>query len=260
MAFREPFEGPRLKVERAKRHIADYRAAFRALDGTDFVELYLKPSYKPGILAEPETKRGDYDIRLKRVTRLPSDLALTAADAIYNLRSALDQAASRCAEQAGETPDQTYFPHGLNEAGFQASLRKKCQEIPESVRDAITRLQPYYGGHGELIRALHDLNLVDKHTDLLLFTFAMEKMKFGPASGIRPFVWNRGIDEAELAEHYITNADDKIKVTCTVAFSHIEILDRKPVTQVLNQLCDLVSRIIDILEEETSKWLALQKP
>ena len=79
----------------------------------------------------------------------------------------LIRAVSGCAVQAGYSGRDTYFPHGQDEAGFERSLRNNCNGVPEPVRKAIAALEPYYGGKSYLLRALHDLNIIDKHSELL---------------------------------------------------------------------------------------------
>jgi hypothetical protein len=165
-----PFDGPKLKIERAKRHLADFRAVFRSLDNTDFVRYNL----------EPQAQGSGTDVVLAKEFDFPGDLTLVVGDALYNLRSALDQAASRCAVLAGKSPNRTYFPHGKDKAGFEDSLREKCRQVPVEVRKAIVAQEPYYGGKGFLLRALHDLNLVDKHTELLNYNVNLGALSIGP--------------------------------------------------------------------------------
>jgi len=77
------FDGPKLKICRATRHLSDYRAAFKAFtEGPELMQM------EPQV--DPET--GNLRVVIWRgPDSLPSELRLTAADALYNLRSALDQ-------------------------------------------------------------------------------------------------------------------------------------------------------------------------
>ena len=172
----DEFEGPKLKIARAKRHIADYRLAFKALGEANII------AATPEV--DPETGNDLWKVRLTQP--IPSDLRLTAADAIYNLRSALDQAVCSCVRLAGKSPKDTYFPHGVNKAGFEISLREKCEKVPEPVRAAIAGLEPYHGGSGYLLRVLHDLNIVDKHRDLIKVGVTLRKFSVSSGVGTSP--------------------------------------------------------------------------
>lgn len=153
----DPFEGPKLKIKRAERHIADYRQAFKAFTESSSVVVFPQ--------SDIQTRQGQIIVQSR--APVPGEMRVTAADALYNLRAALDQAVCRCVALTGQTPKNTYFPHGADKKGFEANLREKCKKVPQPVRDAIAAPEPYHGGNGSLFRVLHDLNLVDKHTDLI---------------------------------------------------------------------------------------------
>ena len=245
---KDPFEGPKLKIERAKHHIADFRAMFKALDNTDFVRVYI------------DDKLGD-DGKARLMSHhmtLPRELRLPLADALYNLRSALDQAVSRCAVLANKSPKQTYFPHGRDKAGFEASMRAKCKEVPVTVRRAIAELEPYYGGDGFLLQAVHDLNLIDKHTELLKFNITFEEGYVAP--GASPYLpiggrWYSAKNKLDIAEHYIRNSDKKIQLACTISFREIAVIEGQPATKVIYQICDLVARTVSIIEARMNEHL-----
>lgn len=162
----DPFASPRLKIERAKHHITDYRAAFKAMTESNIARTVSH--------LNPETGNTFYGVRVTEPP--PSILRLTAADALYNLRSALDQGMCRCAILAGKSPKDTYFPHGIDKAGFEVSIGKNCKKVPEPIRIAIASLEPYYGGNGYLFRVMHDLNVVDKHMDLIEVAPALRRI------------------------------------------------------------------------------------
>lgn len=237
------FHGPKSKIERAKRHIAEFRSVFRALDNTDFVRYELQPNPYTAALV---------NIVLAAEFSLPDDLTLSAADALYNLRSALDQAACRCAVLAGKSPNGTYFPHGKDRDGFDVSIAEKCKKVPVEVRTAITALQPYYGGHGYLIRSLHDLNLVDKHTDLLTYMMNIGQVSVSPGQYTLGTgrLWQSSKYERRSTEDLIFNRDHGIKIAHAVTFDKVKAIKDEPVAQVLHQICDLVARTVEIMERE----------
>lgn len=237
----EPFEGPRSKIARADKHIADFRACHQALPN-DLIQMIPNEDAETGYL------RTTFSL----AKPLPGDLKLTAADALYNLRSALDQAVCRCAVLAGKSPDRTYFPHGKNLAGFEAAVRAKCQKVPDPVRRAIAALEPYYGGSGYLFRALHDLNLVDKHTDLIGVGTAILNPQLWTGKGLMPggTLWQRTENEFKrLAPGSVSEADYQVKVTVSVTFLDVETIKGEPAAQVLAQFRNLAVQTVDVIEE-----------
>ncbi len=174
----DPFAGPKLKIKRAERHIADYRLAHKAFTESGAVRCVVEDN--------PDTWNIYWGIHYA-ANPATGDMRVTAADAIYNLRAALDQAVSRCVKLARQSPKGTYFPQGQDKAGFETSLRGKCKKVPESIRAAIAALEPYQGGAGYLFRVLHDLNVVDKHTDLLDVALAVQK-RLIPLTQVRLYV------------------------------------------------------------------------
>jgi hypothetical protein len=240
----DPFEGPKLKIERAESHIMDYSAAFKTLAESDVVRVH--PEF------DPET--GDVKTIVQRKKALPSDLRLTAADALSNLRSALDQAVSRSTVLARKSPAGTYFPTGTDLGSFKKALSgDKNKKIPEPVRDAIALLKPYYGGDGALLRVLHDLNRADKHTDLIEMGIAIRRITIDPGQGTLPdkMVWFRREDKFELAPAGDMQVYNKIKITLAIAFADVEAVEGQSVTQVLYQIRDVVRRTVGIIEHKT---------
>jgi hypothetical protein len=260
MSKRDPFESPKLKVLRAKKHLADYISAFKALDNTDFARFYVAKN----------SSTGQFELRVKKLDPLPSEMHLTAADALYNLRSGLDQALSQCAVLAGNSSKNTYFPHGKDEPSFKASLGEKCKQVPRGIRALVTGIAPYYSGRGHLIRALHDLNLVDKHNNLLHFNLVLQDLVFSPPiadevlglvspssnksrKGTRVGLPIEGKRQTYGREHTIRNADEEVRFSLSVAFTGVEAVKKEPVTVILRDMCDLCERVVSELEAECKK-------
>jgi hypothetical protein len=234
----DAFEGPKLKIERAKHHIRHYRAAFKAFSESKIIR------FQP----EADAQTGDR-FKIWLAEPLPGDLRLTAADALYNMRSALDQAVCRCAVLAGKSPKETYFPHESDKAGFEVSLRSKCEKVPELVRRTIADLEPYHGGNGYLLRVLHDLNLVDKHTDLIAVGMTVRRLAISPGKGEPPTseVWRRTENSFEI-DPTATEVDQHVKITVAISFADIQAIQGEPVAKILRQLCDFVAKAVEIIE------------
>ncbi len=145
-----PLDGPRLKVERATEHL-------HALDeelGTFY------DSEPVSITAGFDAKNGRNIYRLEVKLPPPLRLGLTAADAVYNLRSALDLLAWQLVLLTTNTPfKRTEFP--ICKDGTIDNLKRMAtitKSIPDGARDIIDSLQPYHRGS---TAELHPLWILD---------------------------------------------------------------------------------------------------
>lgn len=113
--------GPKLKIERAKRHIHDLHSAI-----VTFIQS------KPYQMFEEDNPDGvSKNIKVQLSGRIPSDIGLIAADAVHNLRVSLDQIACRLAEANGASSTAgVYFPFGKDAQIFEAEIKRKIKEAP----------------------------------------------------------------------------------------------------------------------------------
>ncbi len=148
------------KIQRAEKHIADYRAALQSFKGTNPYEIVRQPQIQSGQIV--------YDVN--RVDPVPLPIRAIAGDAIQNLRTALDYLA--CALVPAPTKD-TYFPI-LKQAPTPNQIKTafdgKIKGASQPVIDKVAGLNPYHGGNDVLWR-LHELNKRDKH-NLVVATHA----------------------------------------------------------------------------------------
>jgi hypothetical protein len=150
--------------------------------------------------------------------------------------------------------DGHVFPHGQDEAGFEKSLRRNCKGVPEAVRKAITALEPYYGGKSYLLRALHDLNVLDKHRDLIEVAPTLKSFAVGPPDVIGPppegvplKSWVRRESVFEPVQPSTLQADQSFKATMSVTFADVEAIKGQSVTKILLELVDLVTQTVDVI-------------
>jgi hypothetical protein len=150
-----PFEAPRAKVGRAERHVdvlgilvRDYAA--QKPFGMQQVGSPMLPAYNT-------------------VTSiaLPDDIPLTIGDAIHNLRSALDIMACDIVRLSGKSTKGVHFPFAGSKDGLQEMIEKhRFNRAPKEAVDLLKKMAPYKGGHIAL-RAIHDLDIMDKHEMIL---------------------------------------------------------------------------------------------
>src|SRR2546428_10680207 len=78
---------------------------------------------------------------------LPIALAGIAADAIYNLRAALDQAGYAVAVAAKTSGKNAHFPFGDTLEEVKSREQGGSKEIPKSIFDAMVALRPFETGN-----------------------------------------------------------------------------------------------------------------
>jgi hypothetical protein len=154
------YKDARLKLKRAKKHIADFTAAVNALE--DACTATVEYHAQGGQSLKHEIPDADNAL---------DDLSLIAGDAIHNLRSALDFAwydtISRCLPD--KLSDKTKFPVMKTRQDLEGTLHgievdTRCPRLFECM---VTQIQPYKGGDNSIIWTLHDLDISDKHLLLL---------------------------------------------------------------------------------------------
>jgi hypothetical protein len=145
-----PFVGPRLKIERAFRHIRELSYA-----ANQYVQT-TTTNFGP---YDPEAKGR----RIQFSQPMPPMTGCIVGDAAHNLRSALDVLVCDVARLRGVPTSNVRFPLGVDEPGFEQRL-KNCQipRIGDDVATVIRSLRPYRSGN-KALRDLHDLDVQDKH-------------------------------------------------------------------------------------------------
>lgn len=162
---RNPFIGSRLKLRRAKRHLIELENITR--------ELPRRQGYN--FVVGPKADTGQFQLITMPIQSMPMEYSMVVGDAIHNLRSLLDHVAVALVAPplgTGKAND-AYFPTGVDKSafidardGFTRTERKRVSGKMEGASaDALSlveELEPYGGGKNSL-RALHDLDILDKH-------------------------------------------------------------------------------------------------
>jgi hypothetical protein len=108
-----------LKVERAKKHIADLEDAIRAFLGSH--------PYEVATRRDRQTRRLSYD--LARIEDVPTNISAIAGDAIHNLRSSLDHLAYRLflagTEATSGLEHKVFFPIAEDATRYQVAISRK---------------------------------------------------------------------------------------------------------------------------------------
>ncbi|WP_426179278.1 hypothetical protein [Rhizorhabdus sp. FW153] len=150
----ELFSGARAKLARGNKHVQDFQEAeFSFWDR------------KPYIIVNQESTDGATYNRIVRIRELiPAYFSLIIGDAIHNFRAALDLLAIDLVRANGGNTKNVYFPFSKNKDDFdEICKRRNIHRSSVKTIDLIRSLEPYHGGN-TLLRGLHDLDILDKHT------------------------------------------------------------------------------------------------
>jgi hypothetical protein len=143
----------RAKIARAKKHVSELEREAHAF-------LRSRPYEVSG---EQDPQTGEVVYRAVKVDDVPPSIAAISADALQNLKGALDHLACDLVEISGHHVERnTGFPIFASLGIYKAQASEKMRGMPRDVVEAIEAIKPYKGGNQVLWR-LHSLNNVNKH-------------------------------------------------------------------------------------------------
>ncbi len=153
-----PFAGSRLKIERARRHIAELEGLLK-----DYGER-LTTCYE-AVEDDPE------NMRLVLSEMPPQEIAMIAGDAVHNLRAALDILMCDIARIRSKSTKKIYFPFAKSRESYETTLKNEVGRLGLDVKEALLACMPYDGGN-LMLKGLHDLDIADKH-DMIIPVIAV---------------------------------------------------------------------------------------
>lgn len=146
------------KLLRAGHHLAELDRATQAF-------LETKP-YVFGVHHDPQARKKQ--VYIEQIHRLPIDLPLITADAVHNLRVALDLLVADLVRFSGARVTTTHqFPIGRDAKHWAEECRKRLKGIAAKIATMIEQMNVYPGANDALV-VLHDLNRMDKHQSMIL--------------------------------------------------------------------------------------------
>jgi hypothetical protein len=245
----DPFYSAKRKLSRAKSHIVDFEVAIRSyfLGKTEIGEIVFEPDE-----ADPTI----YLHKFRFTKRLPEKAEDTAADAILNMRAALDSASFASAALGGHPdPKSAKFPFGNSSADVENDIRRGCNDIPDEIKTVFRAFTPYKGGND----ALWSLNnLCNLHKHKLIVPMAVESVEdravgfvmSGEGSLFAP-EWSNEKNEVIFGESPAgEDLNYKAKLSFFVAFNEIDILRGIAALDALNSMADEVNDAIVAIEAE----------
>jgi len=186
MAYRIDLSSCWAKVHQANRH----RQTLKGKLGEfvwDEAPIFRDKTNRVGIVAKLDPKTTP-EVHVVRIATIPDKLlallAMEVGDAVHNLRTALDHLAwqlalERYAGRPPSKPEEVYFPIAESATKFKG-LRTIAHFDPARTK-RLRLLQPYNSPDGRVIRALHKLDIRDKHRLLIRFYLDVEGFTPFPA-------------------------------------------------------------------------------
>jgi hypothetical protein len=252
-----PLHGCRAKIERARRHVAEFGDGVRAF--TERAPFKLRNQFNEAtnelvITAEEDPEFGP----------VPIDLTLLAGEVAHQLRSALDHLVWQLViVNTGNLPPGTksQFPIFKTEAGYNNRAAAMIAGVSANAETRIRAAQPFHAGADAeqvLTWLVHELNNTDKHrviavTTTYSFVGAVRMIK-ADGSQVDVVPWREEVPEPlhdgmEIARVPIADgvvgATFHVPVGLDVAFEQIGSLTRYPATQLLNRSANYVSDLVE---------------
>jgi len=234
-----------LKIERAKKHIADLDVAIRAFCESKPYTIATKP--------HPIAEIQHTTLYVSRVEPVPEDIGLIAGDVIHNLRSSLDHLAWQLIEANGGTPGKgTYFPISESAEKYAAAIKRGVVDgMSVGAQKLIADSQRHASGDNTLW-FIHELDIVDKHR--LLITAVSSMDSWGVEAFVGDTMWFKegmffplevGYEIVNIpTSTYKRERHENFKLGIDVAFGKPEIAEGHLVLLALTKAADFVSGFV----------------
>jgi hypothetical protein len=200
----------------------------------------------------------------------PNSLATIVGDVVQNLRAALDHLAFVLFETSPNfNPKKSFFPIAENATKYKSESLGKIKGFRQDVIDAISAIEPYGGGRGELLWKLHSLSVTDKHKLLLpvvgqyrsfslnaLFKQAWEQVgvpggfpdNFPPLfAHVNSKFWPLEAGAVLFADTPDSEVNEHMQFRLHITLGEPGMFEGKPLVLVLNHLLNLVKGVSESL-------------
>lgn len=165
MTILAPFDASCVKVDRAEKHLAELRSEIDAYFARDAVRIVLEADKE-----FDDIEKGMRVLVYRQAEPIPLMWSAIVGDVLHNVRAAYDLLACDVHRITGGKPEHTehvHYPFCKTQADLGATIKKqRLHHVPREFRDIIVNMAPYRGGNNGL-RAIHDLDILDKHQALL---------------------------------------------------------------------------------------------
>jgi hypothetical protein len=239
----DPFHSSKYSIARAKNHIRDLeRQMHEFIESQPYTEV-----------VEIDAQRVEQVHKIKLVKPMPIALQGIAADAVNNLRNALDQAIYAI------TPRKNaFFPIAPDAPHFENAVKGRCKHLPQEIIDLLRGFKPYKGGNS-LLWALNELSNTNKHAIIRPVAIASGGIEYwnmvvNDGASVMPPVWDRAKNEMELIRLRPGGKfDANFHFISHIAISDVEFVDGQPADAVLNEFVRIVEGVVMAIEAEARR-------
>jgi hypothetical protein len=156
------FEAPRLKLQRARHHYGDLINRIR--------EYLIRKPFHLVVEAAGNGYPGGKKWAVHVREEVPKDFSAIVGDVIHNFRTSLDLLACELVRANNQDDEGVYFPFAKSAGELNKVIKKRHMDrASPAVVALIKKNAPYKGGNSAL-RAIHDLDIIDKHQSMIPLT------------------------------------------------------------------------------------------
>jgi len=146
------FRASKVKLTRARQFIGEVEAGLQAYDSSDPFSAKF---------SGPEAIEFSFK-------EIDPEVLSAFGDAIHNTRAALDLMAAELARINNESDKGVYFPFSNSKENFPGQIKeKKFYRAGEDAVALLKKFEPYSDGN-RMLRTIHDLDIRDKHTNIIV--------------------------------------------------------------------------------------------
>ncbi|HIF9115501.1 TPA: hypothetical protein ACX6O9_000063 [Photobacterium damselae] len=258
-----------LKIKRAEKH---YSELANLLATRKAYRYFVETNFKTGMRATFSKKdQGVVD-----------EAAVIIGDVVHNLRAAIDHIYWDCTSEFAKSDGERrniQFPITSNKEAFDKSIRPGLPvRVSELFADALGELKPYRENGNNLLCAIHDLDVMDKHKLLIptgnftKITSAVLQQKIpdfpsglvncGVGNGNRDVAWNvkpmtwTQRRKAKIPPSNIIEQEVDVPVDLVLNGLNYFV----PVLDSLSQLINVAKEVVDKLEVAAKEQIATTSP
>jgi hypothetical protein len=260
------FVGPKLKIERAKRHTVDLETTAKAFFDTHPYQF----------VREIDANTGENVLRVLVKERAPVSMSGILGDAVHNLRCVYDYLVCDLIRNNGNKPDgNSGLPIKRKAERFKPGSIPKIDGVSSKAERYILLLKANKRANAALW-AIHWLDIIDKHNAIVPVAAAtiqvtakvgVPGMFLGPDGNIRlggpgpggvPMLVDAGtpdqfrrvaLTQGSVEIHRSPGGfQEEVRVSLDIAFSETQVAEGEPVIETLRQLTEFTERALNIFE------------
>ena len=213
-----------------------------------------------------DRKTGEHIHKIAMTRQLPKRLTPIAADAINNLRSALDHAVvASCIALHVVRASSTYFPFAADEGQLDNAIKGRCKNVPRELIDLFRSFKPYKGGN-DLLYAISTLSGSNKHLKLVSIgaagsnAFRIDHLHVVKAKHFEVQLPRWDVSRGELVLFRSSPEAEfsgSIDFHFFVAFANADFVAGSEASAVIDRMSEEVDRIVTAITLETDRLRAL---